>query len=193
MAIIPIPPLSKFSKRADEWDDGDNWPGSNWYWSDEARNIKYGVLFGILILAFLVIMGMWLHADRRMKAGNAPLPYHRWLVARHRRAQWEPQLQQPEQQFSFYQHQQHQRQQETDYSMHTVPPPAYNPNYAQPPVYTGGPPIGSSKVHPSQHPANQMQSQNPYYNSSAGEGSSSGGPTYPPPVGAPVYHGQHTQ
>ncbi|KAL0639720.1 hypothetical protein Q9L58_001287 [Maublancomyces gigas] len=171
MAVLPRQDLSKRDEREDEFDnwDGDN---NNWYWSDEVRTIKYGTLLGILLVSFLVILGMWFHADQRMKKGLPPLRYHRWLVPRSRRAQWEPQLQQPEQQFSFYQQN---PQQETDYSMHAVPPPAYNPNYAQPPIYTGGPPIGSAKVDPSEHPANNTN--NPYYN---GEGSRNA-PAYPEP------------
>lgn len=91
MAVLPRQDLSK----RDE-DDFDNWDGNNnWYWSDvcrsllfqmfnspltvpqEVRTIKYGTLLGILLVSFLVILGMWFHADQRMKKGLPPLRYHR--------------------------------------------------------------------------------------------------------------------
>lgn len=87
----------QLSKRDDDYNN--DWPDRNWYWSDvcylyyystlitlktskltlsqEARTVKYGVLFGVLLLSFGVIMGMWIHADRRMKSGLPPLRYHR--------------------------------------------------------------------------------------------------------------------
>jgi hypothetical protein len=43
----------------------------------DATAIKFGVLFGILFLGFLIIFGMWLHAKRRIRKGLAPLSYHR--------------------------------------------------------------------------------------------------------------------
>lgn len=43
----------------------------------EVRTIKYGTLLGILLVSFLVILGMWFHANQRMKKGLPPLRYHR--------------------------------------------------------------------------------------------------------------------
>lgn len=45
--------------------------------TQEVRTIKYGTLLGILLVGFLVILGMWFHADQRMKKGLPPLRYHR--------------------------------------------------------------------------------------------------------------------
>jgi len=160
-------------RRDDEFEYGDDdWSQRSWYWSDQARAIKWGFFFGLITLLFLALIGMYYHAERRMKKGMAPLSYHRWLVPRSRRAQFEQHPQQPEDNFSFYQ-QQHQD--NGIYGMHAVPPPAYNPHYADPPMYSGGPPIGSTKVDPSQHPIYQ-----------SGEGSGSG-PAPPPPAAAPIY------
>ncbi|KAI5798925.1 hypothetical protein EDC01DRAFT_628776 [Geopyxis carbonaria] len=167
------------------WGYGDDDGPDEWYLSGEASSIKYGILFGILALAALLIAGSWFHARQRMKKGVAPLRYHRWLVPRSQRAIYEPHLRgggQPEQNFTFYNHQQQQQQ---GYDMNTVPPPpAYNPNFAQPPVYAGAlPPVGTAK--------------NPFQDPPAvgGEGSSGVQPPQqvhyapPPPSGAPPsYH-----
>ncbi|CAZ84546.1 unnamed protein product [Tuber melanosporum] len=158
--------------KRDHGRDDDDWPHRSWYWNDQARAIKWGIFFGILTFFFVLMMAMYYHADRRMKNGQPPLRYHRWLVPRTRRAQFEPNLQRPEENFSFY-HQQQPQENDT-YGMHAVPPPAYNPNYPEPPVYSGGPPIGATKVDPAEHPAHHL-----------GEGSSSG-PAPPPPVAVPA-------
>ena len=55
------------------------WPGDNW---DTDRNrpadgVRYGVLFGILILVVLLILAMWFHARRRIQRGQGPMAYHR--------------------------------------------------------------------------------------------------------------------
>ncbi|KAL7266353.1 hypothetical protein RUND412_011101 [Rhizina undulata] len=179
-------------------DDGDG--DYNWYWSDEARAIKYGIFLGILLLGFLVIFGMWWHANRRIKKGLPPLRYHRWLVPLEQRMQFEPHLR-PEQNFSFYQQQPGAPQYSTYplHPLHIMPPPAYNPNYAQPPVYSGGPPEGATKVDPYQHsvppPDHQHPSQTQNSNNNGESSSSSASanaftvppPAVPPPVAIPAY------
>lgn len=150
----------------------------NWQFSEEAAAIKYGVLFGILFLAAIIILGMWFHANQRIKKGLAPLKYHRWLLPRHKRAQFgEPHLAQPQDNFTFYQHTQ--QPYPGSYGMQPVPPPAYNPNYAQPPVYSGEPaqPPNPAKVDPFRDPMQHA----------IGEGSNM--PTVPPPAAAPPHYG----
>ncbi|KAA8893492.1 hypothetical protein FN846DRAFT_765677, partial [Sphaerosporella brunnea] len=120
------------------WVDGDGVEQS-WFYSSQATTIKYGILFGILSLGFLIIFGSWLHARQRLRKNLPPLRYHRWLVPIHIRARYEPHLRQPEANFTFYRA-------ADGYDMHTVaPPPVYNPNFAQPPAYpglgSGGPPV----------------------------------------------------
>ncbi|KAI5815498.1 hypothetical protein BZA77DRAFT_76878 [Pyronema omphalodes] len=116
---------SLLQKRFD--DTTDNGDGI-WYYSSEASAIKYGILFSILLLGFLIIFGSWFHAKRRLEKGLPVLAYHRWLVrpsARNPNA--------PENNFSFYGQQ--------SYDMQHIPPPVYNPNSPQPPAYYG-PPAG---------------------------------------------------
>ncbi|KAI9828647.1 MAG: hypothetical protein M1832_001750 [Thelocarpon impressellum] len=117
----------------------------NAYWWDTSTAIfvKWAVLAAIFIafVAFFVFASI--HAQRRMKKGLPPLPYHRWLTSRHQRSRFEPQMAPPHQaQHGFYQPQ------GDGYNMHPVPPPAYNPNLAAPPTYQ--PPTGASKAAPSQ-------------------------------------------
>jgi hypothetical protein len=72
-----MPSAPRLLRKRDDpfFDDEDS--GGDWYFSDEAAAIKYGVLFGILLLGFLVICGSWLHARQRLKKGLPPLAYHR--------------------------------------------------------------------------------------------------------------------
>lgn len=58
------------------------WPGDNW---DTDRNrpasgVRYGVLFGILALVFLLILAMWFHARQRIRRGQGPMAYHRVYI-----------------------------------------------------------------------------------------------------------------
>lgn len=176
--LQPRRAVRSLEKRDDHNNDffsNDDGVDNNWYFSNEAAAIKYGVLFGILFLAALILIGMWFHANQRIKKGLPPLKYHRWLLPRSKRVQWEPNLRQPEDSFTFYQHNQ---QHPGAYGMHAVPPPAYNPNYVQPPVYSGTPaPPNNAKIDPFQDPPQH------YAN-----GESSSGPTIPPPAAAPPHY-----
>ena len=73
--------------------------GADWWWtSPTAYAVKWGIIAGIFILFLVFFLGGYLHAQRRMKRGLAPLGYHRvcqsdnaWLklaitlsVARHK-------------------------------------------------------------------------------------------------------------
>ncbi|KAL8714805.1 MAG: hypothetical protein Q9220_001318 [cf. Caloplaca sp. 1 TL-2023] len=118
-----------------DWnDDGDG----GWWYSDTAEAIKWAVLAGIVLFVILLFVGAWLHAKRRIRRGQAPLAYHRFLVRRSQR----PARSQP---FSFYRHQQN------PYEMNAYPPPppAYNHDQMPPPpMYE--PPQGASKTNPDQ-------------------------------------------
>lgn len=116
-----------------------------WWYSDTAIILKWAILAGIVILFLVFFVGSYLHARRRMRKGNPPLPYHRWLVPRAQRARFEPHLAHPDR-HAFYQS--HQSPYGQAYTMYPVPPPAYNPDFAPPPHYQ--PPIGASKTDPSQ-------------------------------------------
>ncbi|KAL8946034.1 MAG: hypothetical protein Q9222_007516 [Ikaeria aurantiellina] len=112
--------------------------GTSWWYSDTAEAIKWAVIAAIVLFVILCFVGGRLHAKRRMRRGQAPLAYHRFLV---RRSQRPP----PAQQFTFYRHQQN------PYEMNAYPPPppAYNHNeMPPPPMYQ--PPQGASKTNPDQ-------------------------------------------
>jgi len=52
--------------------------GADWWWtSPTAYIVKWGIIAGIFILFLLFFGGGYLHAQRRMKRGLAPLGYHR--------------------------------------------------------------------------------------------------------------------
>jgi hypothetical protein len=51
---------------------------SDWWWtSPVAYAVKWAVIAGIFVLFFLFCLAGYLHAQRRMKKGLAPLAYHR--------------------------------------------------------------------------------------------------------------------
>ncbi|KAI4241044.1 MAG: hypothetical protein L6R40_004792 [Gallowayella cf. fulva] len=129
----------------------------SWWYSDTAEGIKWAVLAAIILAVFLFLLGGYIHAKRRVRRGQAPLRYHRWLLPRSQR-QYPPSRQT---QFSFYQHQQN------PYEMNAYPPPppAYQNNEIPPPQYE--PPPGASKANPNQHTAPPR----PYF---AGEASNAG-------------------
>ncbi|KAI5846886.1 hypothetical protein BZA05DRAFT_129534 [Tricharina praecox] len=178
-------------------DDGDGSRTESWYFTEQATAIKYGILFGLLSLGFLVIFGSWMHARQRMRKGQPPLPYHRWLVPRMYRARFEPHLRVPEANFSFYEHDERHRGgggggvggygggsggggggggAGDGYDMHAVPPPVYNPHLAQPPAYPGfssSAAASSPKPNPFEDPQHVQRAN--------GEGSSGAFLALPPP------------
>lgn len=113
------------------------------YYTPAVYYVKWAVLTVLILLILLYFVGGYLHARRRMRQGLAPMLYHRWFIPRRERAHVGVQSRHPHEQFSFY-HNQH-----SGYNMQSMPPPAYNQNMAPPPLYQ--PPLGGSKVDPSQH------------------------------------------
>ncbi|TGZ81865.1 hypothetical protein EX30DRAFT_236025 [Ascodesmis nigricans] len=165
-------PLHQYIKR-DHLDD--NLSHEYWYWSHEAAAIKYGIFFGILTLFILLLMGAWFHAKQRLKRGQAPLTYHRWLVPRSQR---NGPASGPENNFSFYQSTQGAYGPGAGYSMNPMPPPpAYNPNYQQPPGYE--PPAEGKGAPMAPAPAAQNPFQDPLVGPSASGGGSSSAPMEP--------------
>ncbi|KAI4256482.1 MAG: hypothetical protein L6R42_006196 [Xanthoria sp. 1 TBL-2021] len=157
--------LGKRQACGDNYDDGDYYHGSWWY-SDTAEVIKWAVLAAIFIAIFLFLALGWVHARRRVRRGQAPLRYHRWLLPRSQRRS------PPTQPFTFYQHQQN------PYEMHPypAPPPAYR-NNEEPPPPRYEPPQGASKMNPDQQTFPRVPPR-------AGEASNSG------PVSAAPEHQQ---
>ncbi|KUJ24295.1 uncharacterized protein LY89DRAFT_679459 [Mollisia scopiformis] len=148
----------------------------SFWWTRTGQIVRWSIFFGIffLFLAYMII-GYW-HAKRRINKGLAPLAYHRWLLNRQQRARFDPAYQNPQ---VFYR-----PHQGTQYGMHAMPPPMYDPNAPMPPTYQ--PPEGATKVDPS-----QWRSQPTRRPQESGEAS----PAYEAPAGPPpasALHADHT-
>ncbi|KAL8671667.1 MAG: hypothetical protein Q9168_003847 [Polycauliona sp. 1 TL-2023] len=125
----------------DDYDDGsDDYYHGSWWYSDTGEIIKWAIIAALFFGIFLFLALGSVHARRRVRRGQAPLRYHRWLLPRSLRRS--PQQAQP---FTFYQHQQN------PYEMHPypAPPPAYHHNEGPPPPQYE-PPQGASKMNPNQ-------------------------------------------
>ncbi|KAL8895893.1 MAG: hypothetical protein Q9192_003391 [Flavoplaca navasiana] len=146
----------------------------DWWYSETAEVIRWVIVAGLLFGLFLLVVGGYVHARRRVRRGQTPLRYHRvsppylsrccfglppmnktWLLPRSQRRF------QPAQPFTFYQHQQN------PYEMYPYPAPppgrtlplstaiqgtdfiAYHNNGGPPPPRYE-PPQGASKMNPSQ-------------------------------------------
>ncbi|KAL8878470.1 MAG: hypothetical protein Q9198_003723 [Flavoplaca austrocitrina] len=139
----------------DDYDDDYDGYHGGWWHSETAEVIRWVIVAALLFGLFLLVAGGYVHARRRVRRGQTPLRYHRWLVPRsHRRSQ-------PAQPFTFYQHQQN------PYEMYPYPAPppgrtlrfstsmhgtnfiAYHNNGVPPPPRYE-PPQGASKMNPSQ-------------------------------------------
>ncbi|KAL8776623.1 MAG: hypothetical protein Q9213_008196 [Squamulea squamosa] len=144
----------------------DNYHDSWWY-SDTAEAIKWAVVAAIIFGIFLFLAGGYIHARRRVRRGQAPLRYHRWLLPRSQRRNV------PSRSFTFYQHQQ------SPYEMnpYPAPPPAYR-NHEGPPPPQYEPPQGASKANPDQHTFSPGPQQ-------AGEASSAAPASAAPGYGQP--------
>ncbi|KAL9005204.1 MAG: hypothetical protein Q9188_002003 [Gyalolechia gomerana] len=127
-------------KRQGWENDSDGYDDAGWWYSDTAEAIKWAIVAAIFLAIILFFAGGYFHAQRRMKKGQAPLRYHRWLLPRSQRLRYAP-----PQQFTFYHHQQN------PYEMqpYPPPPPAYHHN-AMPPPPQYEPPQGASKTNPDQ-------------------------------------------
>ncbi|KAF1932307.1 uncharacterized protein M421DRAFT_1952 [Didymella exigua CBS 183.55] len=118
--------------------------GGFWY-SEKGMIIKWTILGSLFGLFMLWLVGGYVHAKRRLKAGKPLLAYHRFLVSWQERKRY-GQEGTPQNHFTFYNAQnpytaQPPYQQRQDGSW-AEPPPLYNGD--APPVY--GAPPGASKV-----------------------------------------------
>ena len=124
--------------------------------------VRYAIVvfFLLLILAFFCFG--YAHAQRRMRRGQDPLPYHRWLVGRRHYARYNS---------NYAPHDSYYQSGAVPMQNYAPPPPAYN-QWDAPPQYQ--PPPGASKVMAS-------QSVRPVGMDGEEGGHSSGpGLTYPP-------------
>ncbi|TVY76021.1 hypothetical protein LSUE1_G005172 [Lachnellula suecica] len=64
--------------------------GRGFWWTRTGQIVRWSIFLGLfsLFIAYMII-GYW-HAKRRIRKGQAPLAYHRWLLNRQQRAQYDP-------------------------------------------------------------------------------------------------------
>ncbi|KIW19999.1 hypothetical protein PV08_00574 [Exophiala spinifera] len=164
-----------FARQVDNNTNNDNFDDGYWWYSSTAYAIKWAIIAAILVALFLFFIVGYLHARRRMRKGQPPLAYHRWLVPRSQRMAFAQQYPQYAAQAGVYSiaarpmyHPYGPGQQAYPMGAYGPPPPAYHePDYV--PVYT--PPSGN-KVDPD---------QNRHYTPPSGP-PPTGGPSQPPPV-----------
>lgn len=147
------------------------------------------IILGLLVL---ILIASYMHAQRRVRKGLAPLPYHRWLVSSRQYpygqaqnthayyqpnagpyppGQYGPAQTYPMSGYAAQQQQWHH------------PPPAYGQEqWDVPPVYQP-PPAGASKINANQNISDMSRAEN------SGEGSS--GVVMPMPVQHPVGRNDH--
>lgn len=127
--------------------------------------VRYTVICIILASILLFFLGGYIHAKRRMRKGVPLLAYHRWMVHRSVRYQYQQPVYNP-----YNGNAVHDPYQE-GYAMHgyAPPPPAYHRYGDAPPAYAPNP-AGASKAMADQNFHNLSQQQDP---STRNEGESS--------------------
>lgn len=118
--------------------------------------VRYAIAAVLFFLILAFFLGGYYHAKRRLRRGQQPLAYHRWMVRR--QMNYYP----PQPRYGWPQD----PNVGPSYGMegYPPPPPAYNNAELPPPVYQ--PPQGATKA---------MADQNFAHTSRAGESSASGG------------------
>jgi len=136
MAPPQHPPSADISKRAELVYD-------SFWWSPTGYIVKWAIMAGIFLIITVWFVGGYLHAQKRMKKGLPPLKYHRFLISRAQRAQFDPN----QRQFAMrphhpgagmYGHTYQTQNPDGSYTVHTYypePPPLYN-GAGGPPAYT---------------------------------------------------------
>lgn len=118
--------------------------------------MRYAIICVIFAAILVYFIGGYYHAKRRLKKGQPPLAYHRWMVrssVRYQQPQYQPRYQYGPDPY------------QEGYVMHGYapppnPPPAYHGD--APPAYM--PPEGASKAmadqnyHPAPRPGNESES-----------------------------------
>ncbi|KZF26053.1 hypothetical protein L228DRAFT_235168 [Xylona heveae TC161] len=190
-------------KRQDEGgQSGDGQSGggddTDWWYSSTAEVVKWVVFLSIVVLLLTWVVGGSLHAQRRRRRGLPPLAYHRVIIqAREKHKQKANSgikflvprsYRMPPRQtidhappLPYYYHPSGNGA-SNEYPMYPAPPPpAYGQDFDPPPQYQ--PPLGASKVDPSQ----QRQVPSVYVGESSRAGDSS--PARPEPSRQPSERG----
>ncbi|PSR87417.1 hypothetical protein BD289DRAFT_482150 [Coniella lustricola] len=108
-----------------------------WY-TRTGEIIKWSVFLGLFVIFMVYWIVGYAHAKRRIRRGQAPMAYHRWLISSNTPSQGYPTYR-AELQPQYYNMQPNM----------VPPPPMYDPA-GRPPIYEG--PAGGSKAAPSQQP-----------------------------------------
>ncbi|KAI6251009.1 hypothetical protein HI914_00313 [Erysiphe necator] len=116
----------------------------SFWWTKTGQIVRWSVFLGLFTLLTAYIVIGYFHAKRRMKKGLPLLAYHRWLVSREERAQFDPSYSNP----STYYYQYAPPGAQNGYGMQPMPPPVYDPNAPLPPSYQT--PMNASKLDASQ-------------------------------------------
>ncbi|GAB1310993.1 hypothetical protein MFIFM68171_01203 [Madurella fahalii] len=140
------------------------------FWSTRTGTIvKWSLFFAIIVVFGLYLLIGYVHAQKRLSKGLAPLGYHRFLVPRSTLAQVDPRYRYPQSTSTTI----HPYAPDSQYyDMHAMPPPVYDPNAPRPPTYE--PPAGSTKTDPSQPQERGQQA--------AGTSTEYAPPPGPPPI-----------
>lgn len=131
--------LLKRQTNTDDYDNDDDDNDDLWGYSNTGIAIKWAIVGAILILLVLWLVFGRIHAQRRIRRGQRPMVYHRFLVPRFQRARFHPQAPYPSNGPGWG---------GEGYPLQAYPPPAYNTEHVPPPVYQ--PPDGGSKIDPHQ-------------------------------------------
>ncbi|EON64264.1 hypothetical protein W97_03495 [Coniosporium apollinis CBS 100218] len=166
-----------------------NYQFDSWWDSPAGYTVKYVVFAAIVLFIIVWFVGGYYHAQRRMKKGLPPLAYHRFLVNRRQRAQFDPTYQHPQHHYTVYplHRPYYMQQQQNGYQMQNYPEPPPLYSHDVPPAYQGPP--GGSKANPQQEwhiPAPGQESGVTTHGGPAAESSSA---SYSPPSGAPIAPG----
>ncbi|KAK0630166.1 hypothetical protein B0T17DRAFT_506659 [Bombardia bombarda] len=106
--------------------------------------LKWSLFLGFTVVVGLYLLLGYLHAKSRLRKGQVPLAYHRWLVSRAELARVDSRYQPPQADAYLY------TSNSQIYGMQAMPPPVYDPTTPRPPMYEQGPPDGgATKLDPS--------------------------------------------
>lgn len=130
----------------------------SFWWTKTGQIVRWSVFLGLFTILTAYIFIGYFHARSRMKKGLPLLAYHRWLINRERRIQYDPSYTNPNSYYTQYAPQPGLN----AYNGRTAPPPIYDPTAPLPPSYQL--PQGAGKLETSQwsnEPPVRRQSSDP--------------------------------
>lgn len=151
-----------------------------------AYAIRWGIILGLVLIFSVFLVVAYTHANRRLSRNQPPLPYHRWLLPRHKRAIHEPRFRRPEANFTFYQQQQQQQQYQGNHGGAPLPPPPGQWSAPLPPTPPAAAAAGQYPMQPVPPPYNASYAHPPGY-SAPGQESAPPAAAGPPATGDVKY------